>query len=70
MASWATNRQSLDGALEPFLAAEPGLDSGVMMLEYTARAAAADVRSLAMPMAVPGAWASLGSHASMVARTA
>jgi len=41
-----------------------------MMLEYTACAAAADARSLAMPMAVPSAWASLGSHASLVARTA
>ena len=59
-----------NSALEPFLAAEPGLDSGVMMLEYTARAAAADARTLAMPMAVPSAWASLGSHASIVARTA
>ncbi len=59
-----------NSALEPFLAAEPGPDSVVMMLEYTARAAAADARSLAMPMAVPSAWASLGSHASIVARTA
>jgi hypothetical protein len=41
-----------------------------MMLEYTARAAAADARSLAMPMAVPSAWASLGSRTSIVARTA
>jgi histidine ammonia-lyase len=55
--------------LAPFLAAEPGVDSGVMMLEYTAHAAAAEVRSLANPMAVQSVWASLGveSHASLAA---
>ncbi|MGZ4227764.1 MAG: hypothetical protein ACXVHB_19365 [Solirubrobacteraceae bacterium] len=52
----------------PGRGAGPG--PGVMMLEYTARAAAADLRSLAMPMAVPSVWASLRSHASLVARTA
>lgn len=58
--------------LQPFLAAEPGPDSGVMMLEYTAHAAAAEVRSLAAPMAVQSVWASLGveSHASLAATSA
>ncbi len=58
--------------LEPFLAAEPGPDSGVMMLEYTAHAAASEVRSLAEPMAVQSVWASLGveSHASLAATAA
>jgi histidine ammonia-lyase len=58
--------------LAPFLAAEPGPDSGHMMLEYTAHAAAAEVRSLAMPMAVQSVWASLGveSHASLAATAA
>ena len=58
--------------LEPFLAAEPGPDSGVMMLEYTAHAAAAEVRSVAAPMAVQSVWASLGveSHASLAATSA
>jgi histidine ammonia-lyase len=58
--------------LPPFLAAEPGPDSGVMMLEYTAHAAAAEVRSLAAPMAVQSVWASLGveSHASLAATAA
>jgi len=58
--------------LPPFLAADPGVDSGVMMLEYTAHAAAAEVRSLATPMAVQSVWASLGveSHASLAATAA
>jgi histidine ammonia-lyase len=58
--------------LEPFLAAEPGPDSGHMMLEYTAHAAAAEIRSLATPMAVQSVWASLGveSHASLAATAA
>lgn len=58
--------------LEPFLAAEPGPESGHMMLEYTAHAAAAEVRSLATPMAVQSVWASLGveSHASLAATAA
>jgi len=58
--------------LEPFLAREPGLDSGVMMLEYTAHSAAAEARSLASPMAAQSVWASLGveSHASLAATAA
>ena len=58
--------------LPPFLAHEPGPDSGVMMLEYTAHAAAAEARSLASPMAVQSVWASLGveSHASLAATAA
>jgi histidine ammonia-lyase len=55
--------------LPPFLAHRPGLDSGVMMLEYTAHAAAAEARSLAGAMAMQTIWASLGieSHASLAA---
>lgn len=58
--------------LEPFLASEPGPESGHMMLEYTAHSAAATVRSLATPMAVQSVWASLGveSHASLAATAA
>ena len=58
--------------LEPFLAHEPGPDSGAMMLEYTAHAAAAEARSLASPMATQSVWASLGveSHASLAATAA
>jgi histidine ammonia-lyase len=58
--------------LEPFLAADPGPDSGHMMLEYTAHAAAAEARSLAAPMAAQSVWASLGveSHASLAATAA
>jgi len=58
--------------LEPFLAAHPGPDSGHMMLEYTAHAAAAEARSLAAPMAAQSVWASLGveSHASLAATSA
>ncbi len=58
--------------LEPFLAADPGPDSGHMMLEYTAHAAAAEARSLAAPMASQSVWASLGveSHASLAATAA
>jgi histidine ammonia-lyase len=53
--------------LPPFLAEHPGVDSGVMMLEYTAHAAAAEVRSLALPMAGQTVAASLGveTHASL-----
>lgn len=52
--------------LMPFLAERPGLDSGAMMLEYTAHGAAAEARSLAGSMAGQTVWASLGveSHAS------
>jgi histidine ammonia-lyase len=58
--------------LPPFLAQDPGVDSGVMMLEYTAQAAAAEVRSMAAPMSVQSVWASLGveSHASLAATAA
>jgi histidine ammonia-lyase len=58
--------------LPPFLAVDPGPDSGHMMLEYTAHAAAAEVRSLAMPMGVQSVWASLGveSHAGLTATAA
>jgi histidine ammonia-lyase len=58
--------------LPPFLAHRPGPESGVMMLEYTAHAAAAEARSLAMPMATQSTWASLGveSHASLAATAA
>jgi len=58
--------------MAPFLARNPGQDSGVMMLEYTAQAAAAEVRSLAGTMAAQGVWASLGveSHASLAASAA
>jgi histidine ammonia-lyase len=58
--------------LNPFLANDPGPDSGHMMLEYTAHAAAADARSLATPMAIQSVWASLGveSHASLAATAA
>jgi histidine ammonia-lyase len=58
--------------LEPFLAADPGPDSGHMMLEYTAHSAAAEARSLAAPMAAQSVWASLGveSHASLAATAA
>jgi histidine ammonia-lyase len=58
--------------LTPFLADHPGVDSGVMMLEYTSHSAAAEVRSLVTPMATQAAWASLGveSHASLAGTAA
>ena len=58
--------------LTPFLAHRPGVDSGVMMLEYTAHAAAAEVRSLTTPMAAQTVSASLGveSHASLATTAA
>ena len=58
--------------LPPFLAADPGPDSGHMMLEYTAHAAASEVRTLSGPMASQSVWASLGveSHASLAATSA
>ena len=58
--------------LSPFLAASPGVSSGAMMLEYTAGAAAAEVRSLALPCAVQSTTVSLGveSHASLAATAA
>lgn len=53
--------------LTPFLAEHPGVDSGVMMLEYTAHAAAAEARSLVAPLAGQTVAASLGveSHSSL-----
>jgi histidine ammonia-lyase len=53
--------------LTPFLAERPGVDSGVMMLEYTAHAAAAEARSLAGSVAGQTVSASLGveSHSSL-----
>jgi histidine ammonia-lyase len=58
--------------MTPFLAQRPGPDSGLMMVEYTANAAAAEARSLAMPMATQSVWASLGveTHASLAATAA
>ena len=58
--------------LPPFLARRPGPESGAMMLEYTAHAAAAEIRSLTAPMAAQSVWASLGveSHASLAATAA
>jgi histidine ammonia-lyase len=58
--------------LPPFLAARPGPESGAMMLEYTAHAAAAEARSLASAMGTQTVWASLGveSHASLAATSA
>jgi histidine ammonia-lyase len=52
--------------LPAFLAQEPGMDSGVMMLEYTAAEAAAEARSLTMPTAALSATVSFGveSHSS------
>ncbi len=52
--------------LAPFLAAEPGPDSGAMMLEYTAHDAAAEVRSLLAPTAAQSVSVAHGveSHAS------
>jgi len=53
--------------LPAFLAHEPGPDSGAMMLEYTAHEAAAEVRSLALPVAALTASVARGveSHASL-----
>jgi histidine ammonia-lyase len=53
--------------LPAFLAREPGPDSGAMMLEYTAHDAAAEVRSLAMPVAAQAVSVARGveSHASL-----
>jgi histidine ammonia-lyase len=55
--------------LPPFLSDRPGVDSGMMMLEYTAHSAAAEIRSLVMPSSTQTVWASLGveSHASLAA---
>jgi histidine ammonia-lyase len=53
--------------LPAFLAREPGPESGAMMLEYTAHEAAAEVRSLAMPVAAQAVSVARGveSHASL-----
>ena len=58
--------------LPRFLAERPGPESGVMMLEYTAHSAAAEIRSLAVPMGTQSVWASLGveAHASLAATSA
>jgi histidine ammonia-lyase len=58
--------------LTPFLARQPGVESGMMMLEYTGHCAAAEIRSLALPMAAQAVSASLGveSHASLAATSA
>ena len=55
--------------LPAFLARDPGPDSGAMMLEYTAHEAAAEVRSLALPVAAQRTVArGVESHASFAAR--
>ena len=60
----------LDAALTdlpPFLARDPGPDSGAMMLEYTAHDAAAEVRSLVAPVSAQTVSVARGveSHASL-----
>ena len=53
--------------LPPFLAQDPGPDSGAMMLEYTAHEAAAEVRSLLAPVAAQSVSVARGveSHSSL-----
>ncbi len=53
--------------LSPFLAQRPGPDSGALVLEYTAHAAAAEVRSLVTPVAAQTVSVSRGveSHSSL-----
>ncbi|HEY7632835.1 MAG TPA: aromatic amino acid lyase, partial [Thermoleophilaceae bacterium] len=53
--------------LPAFLALEPGPDSGALILEYTAHAAAAEVRSLVTPVAAQTVSVARGveSHASL-----
>ena len=50
-----------------FLARDPGPDSGAMMLEYTAHDAAAEIRSLVLPVAAQSVSVARGveSHASL-----
>jgi histidine ammonia-lyase len=48
--------------LPPFLATDPVPSSGVMILEYVAHAAVADIRRLAMPAAIGGAVLSRGAE--------
>ena len=57
---------SLTG-LPPFLAARPGPESGALVVEYTAHAAAAEVRSLVTPVAAQTVSVSRGveSHSSL-----
>lgn len=57
---------SLTG-LPPFLARDPGPESGAMVIEYTAHAAAAEVRSLVTPVAAQTVSVSRGveSHSSL-----
>jgi histidine ammonia-lyase len=57
---------SLTG-LPPFLARDPGPESGALILEYTAHAAAAEVRSLVTPVAAQTVSVARGveSHASL-----
>jgi histidine ammonia-lyase len=54
-------------ALPQFLAADPGLTSGGMIVEYVAHAAASEVRSLAATVAIQSVTASMGveSHAGL-----
>lgn len=65
----ATMLDPRTSGLPAFLALRPGVDSGAMMLEYTAGAAAAQLRALALPVSVQTAGASLGveSHSSLCA---
>lgn len=53
--------------LAPFLARHPGPESGALILEYTAHAAAAEARSLTLPVAAQTVSVSHGveSHASL-----
>jgi histidine ammonia-lyase len=53
--------------LPPFLARRPGPESGALVLEYTAHAAAAEVRSLVTPVAAQTVSVSRGveSHSSL-----
>jgi histidine ammonia-lyase len=57
---------SLTG-LPPFLARRPGPESGALVVEYTAHAAAAEVRSLVTPVAAQSVSVSRGveSHSSL-----
>jgi histidine ammonia-lyase len=58
--------------LTAFLAGEPSPSSGVLMLEYVAQSALADIRRLAAPAALGGAVLSLGveEHASFATQAA
>jgi histidine ammonia-lyase len=62
--------------MPPFLASEPGLDSGLMMAQYTAAALVEELRALARPATVDSAstsadqedHVSLGMHSALKAR--